>query len=130
MKIAFFIFTVSVALFIGCNDGHPSANESQNDPKALAETIFYLIQNEKYDALPALIDEGANEDSRQLATLKDADATTQKQTREYFKTASLNGEPLIDGDKATVNLRLGHEGTFEETFGMVKKAGKWYLQSY
>src|SRR5690348_9834928 len=130
MKIVATLFIAISLITAGCGSGARSAEEAQADPAATAETIFYLIQNEKYDALPDLIDESADEDARQLADLKNADETTQKQTREYFESASVNGEPVIDGDNATVKVNAGHNGTFEETFEMVKKNGKWYLVSY
>jgi hypothetical protein len=110
-----------------CGRAPHTAEDAQSDPTALAETIVYLIQNEKYDALPGLVDEQANEDSKQLAALKDADETKQGQTTGYFESASI-GAPVIDGDKAIVKISLSHG--FEETFEMVNRDGKWYLLSY
>jgi hypothetical protein len=130
MRILRTLIIMTSIITAGCSGGHRSAEEAQADPVATAETIFYLIQNEEYDALPALIDEEADENSKQLGELKYADKAKQEQTKEYFASASLNGDPVIDGDKATVKINLGHNGTFEETFGMVKKNGKWYLSSY
>jgi len=62
--------------------------------------------------------------------LKYADEVKQKQTKEYFESASLNGYPVIDGDKAAVKINLGNEGKFEETFEMMKKNVTWFLLSY
>lgn len=130
MKKLVIIFAISSAVLIGCGGGHPSAEEAQSTPTALAETIFYLIQNEKYDALPALIDQDADEDSKKLGELKSAGEEEQNLTRDYFESAAVAGDPVIEGDQATVNIKLGHNGSFEETFVMVKKDEKWYLVSY
>lgn len=130
MRIVMTLIMMTSIITAGCNGGQRSADEAQADPAATAETIFYLIQNEEYDALPALIGEEADDNSKQLGELKDAGKEKQQQTKEYFASASLNRDPVIDGDKATVKIKLGYEGRFEETFGMVKKNGKWYLSSY
>lgn len=129
MRITTTLSTLIVIIAAGCSSGPRSAEEAQIDPTATTETIIYLIQNEKYDALPALVDADADEKSKEIAALKDADVASQKLTKEYFKSASLNGDPVIDGDNATVKVNLGHNGTFEETFGMVKRDGKWYLST-
>lgn len=129
MRILLTLIIVIPFIISSCGSPQRTLEEAQADPKALAETIIYLVQNEKYDALPALVDEEADDKTKELVAIKDADETEKKQTAQYFESGSLNGEPVIDGDKATVKVNLGHKGNFEETFGMVKKDGKWHLSS-
>jgi hypothetical protein len=127
MRILMTFIILLPFIITSCGSAPHTAEECQSDPAALAETIVYLIQNRKYEALPALIDEEANEDSKKLAALKDAGEIEQDQTTGYFDSASLS-DPIIDGDKAKVKISLRYD--FEETFEMVKKNGKWYLLTY
>jgi len=129
MRVLIALIIVVPFIISSCGSPPRSLEEAQADPTALAETIIYLVQNEKFDALPALVDEEADEKTMELVAVKDAGETEQKQTAQYFESGSVNGEPVIDGDRATVKVNLGHKGNFEETFGMVKKDGKWYLSS-
>lgn len=48
----------------------------------------------------------------------------------YFAKSQLKNEPVIDGEKATVDILFGPDGDKEETLEMVKKNGKWYLLSF
>src|SRR5262245_57909128 len=98
MRILATLCMITVLVMSGCSSRPRTAEEAQVDPATTAETIFYLIQNEKFDALPALIADDADEKSKEFGTMKDLDDVKKGQTVEYFKSASLNGEPIIDGD--------------------------------
>lgn len=128
MKRIIFLPVILFVMTTACKSKAP--DDPHKSPKDVAETIFYLIDNEKYDGLPDLIDAEADTDGKELGNLKSADGTKQKQAREYFKGAKISGDPVINGDKASVKVKLGHNGAFEETFKMVKKNDKWYLQSF
>ena len=121
--------TLSIAacfVFMACNN---KPMDPQSNPKALAEAIFNAAKNGNYDALPALIADDADGDSKRIAQAV-SDTATAKQFQQYFSKGKVNGEPVINGDKASVSILFGQDGAKEETFEMIKKNGKWYLQSF
>lgn len=121
----------------GCNSkkeitgGNPSTpvEDPQSTPAAVANTIFDAAQTGDYTALPALIASDADGDSKRIAAVA-SDAKTQVEFKKYFEKATLNGAPVIDGDKASVKIFFGPDGNKEETFEMVKVDGKWFLRSF
>jgi len=129
MKKATILIAFVAALAItGCG-GDSKKADSQSTPGAVAETIFDAAKSGKYDGLPALIDADADGDSKRIASVA-TDPATQVEFKKYFEKGKVNGEPLIDGDKASVKILFGPDGDKEETFEMVKKDNKWYLKSF
>lgn len=126
MKKALVLFAVIAVLASGCNS---KSKNAQENPKAVAEAIFDAAKNSKYDGLSALIDADGDKDSKMIAQVA-TDKELQKMFQEYFSKGKVNGEPVINGDAASVNILFGPDGTKEETFEMVKKDGKWYLKSF
>lgn len=120
------ITIMATAVITAC---HSKPADPQSSPKALAEAIFNAAQSGNYNGLPALIDADADGDSKRIA-LAASDPATAQEFQQYFSKGKVNGEPVITGDKASVNILFGPDGTKEETFEMVKKEGKWYLQSF
>jgi len=129
MKKATLIIAIIAAVAItGCG-GDSKSGDTQSSPRAVAETIFDAAKSGKYDALPALIDTDADGDSKRIGSVA-SDAATQVEFKKYFEKGKVDGEPLIDGEKASVKILFGPDGDKEETFEMVKKDNKWYLKSF
>lgn len=124
--------TIVAATFIimaaaGCNS--KTTENSQASPRAVAETIFNSAKSGNYDGLAALIDTEADNDSKMIAQAV-VDKKIQEEFKTYFKSGKVVGDPVINGDKASVNILFGPDGDKEETFEMVKRDGRWYLQSF
>ena len=120
---------ISIAATIVITACNSKPSDPQSNPKALAEAIFNAAQSGSYSSLPALIDADADGDSKRIA-LAASDAATAQGFQQYFAKGKVNGEPVINGVKASVNIFFGPDGNKEETLEMVKRDGKWYLQSF
>ncbi len=124
--------TIVAATFImlaaaGCSS--KTTENSQESPRAVAETIFNTAKSGNYDALASLIDSEADSDSKMIAQAA-VDKKIQEEFKTHFKNGKIVGDPVINGDKASVNILFGPDGDKEETFEMVKREGRWYLQSF
>lgn len=123
------IVAVAFAIIAGTACNSTKTENPQASPRSVAETIFNAAKNGSYDGLPALIDTDADSDSKMIAQAA-TDKKVQEEFKTYFKNGKVVGEPVINDDKASVNILFGPEGEKEETFEMVKRDGKWYLQSF
>ncbi|MEI9946137.1 MAG: hypothetical protein WDN26_18180 [Chitinophagaceae bacterium] len=129
MKKTTVVLSILASLaFTGCSEGSKKADH-QNSPEAVAETIFKAAKTGDYEALPAIVDKDADSDSKRIAAVA-SDPAAQAEFKKYFEKGKLNGEPMIEGDKASVKILFGPEGDREETFEMVKRDGHWYLKSF
>lgn len=128
MKKAFVLFALASVFLSACNSGSKT-KDAQADPRSVAEAIFDAAKNAKYDGLAALIDADADKDSKMMITAA-TDKEVAKSFQEYFAKGKVVGEPVITGDNAEVKILFGPDGTKEETFKMVRKDGKWYLNSF
>jgi hypothetical protein len=126
MKKVFVLFAVVTMFLSACNS---KAKDAQGDPKAVAEAIFDAAKSGKYDGLAALIDSDADKDSKMITSAA-TDKEVAKSFQEYFSKGKVVGDPVITGDNAEVKILFGPDGTKEETFNMVRKNGKWYLNSF
>jgi predicted small secreted protein len=133
MKKATIMIAVIAALVItGCNNDKKSGAgkaDPQSSPGAVAETIFDAAKSGNYQTLPQLIDSEADGDSKRIGSVA-SDPAMQEEFKKYFAKGKMNGEPLVEGDKASVKILFGPDGDKEETFEMVKKNGNWYLKSF
>ena len=124
--------TAFVIILMATACGNSNTNnqaDPQASPGAVAEAIFEAARSGSFSSLPALIDPDADGDSKRIA-----EAATNEQTgtdfQLYFSKGKVSGEPTVNGDKASVNILFGPDGTREETLEMVRKNGKWYLVSF
>ncbi len=123
------IVAVAFVFIAGASCNSTKTESPQASPRAVAETIFNAAKNGSCEGLPALIDTNADGDSKMIAQAA-TDKKIQEEFKTYFKKGKVVGEPVINEDKASVNILFGPDGNKEETFEMVKKDGKWYLQSF
>lgn len=118
---------MTTILFTACGESKPA--DAQDSPRAVAEAIFDAAKTGKTDGLAVLIAVDADGDSKMIAQAA-TDKKIQEEFRKYFASGKVSREPIINGDKATVDILFGPDGTKEETFEMVKKGEKWYLSSF
>ncbi|HEX7844604.1 MAG TPA: hypothetical protein VF476_02320 [Chitinophagaceae bacterium] len=126
MKATIILLAMTTTLITSCGG---KSKDPQADPKQVAESIFDAAKSGHYEELAVLIDTEADSDSKMIAQVA-ADANLQNEFKKYFSKGKVSGEPTIDGEKASVKILFGPDGDKEETFEMVKKNGKWYLQSF
>lgn len=113
------VFTVAALLFGGC-----SASQA-DDPGLVAKEFFVRLGQMNFDGAAEL----ATEESKQVLTMAKAflNMVDEKQKiEEQMKLAAANPpqvvETKIDGDTATVQLKIGDE---TEKVELVKVDGKW-----
>jgi hypothetical protein len=103
----------------------------QSSPSALAESIFAAARSGDLASLQGIADPvDADGDSKNVANASSAPANQQDEFKLFFATGKINGEVKVVGDAAEVPILFGPDGKKPETFKMVKRDGKWYLQSF
>ncbi|HEX6193035.1 MAG TPA: hypothetical protein VFZ42_11760 [Chitinophagaceae bacterium] len=126
MKSTIILLTMVTTIFSACGD---SKKDAQADPGSVAEAIFDAAKTGNYKGLSALIDTDADNDSKMIGQVE-TDTNLQEGFKKHFAKGKIAADPTINGDKASVNILFGPDGTTEETFEMVLKNGKWYLVSF
>jgi hypothetical protein len=132
LSVSIVLLAMATLIFTACKSKSKDAKDSkdaQADPRSVAEAIFDAARSGNYDGLAVLIDADADEDSKLIANVS-GDKETQDQFKKYFSKGKVSDEPTVEGETASVNIFFGPDGTKEETFKMVRKNGKWYLQSF
>ena len=126
MKSTIILLAMTTTILLACGGG---AKDAQSDPRAVAEAIFDAAKSGEFQGLAVLIDSEADNDSKMIAQVA-TDAKLQEDFKKHFSKGKVAADPTVNGDKASVNILFGPDGTTEETFEMVRKAGKWYLVSF
>ncbi len=118
---------VLIAFFAACKTG---SKADMTTPKGTAESIFSAAKSGDFSHLKEAISETADSDCKKIGEVSGGDTSLQKSFKEYFAKGTVVGDPTIEGETAKVNIKFGPDGTKEETFNMVKKDGKWLLESF
>ena len=126
MKQTIIICMMTAMIMTACSS---QPKDVQADPRLVAEAIFDAAQSGNYQQLAALVDTEADGDSKRIAQVA-TDQSMQEDFKKYFAKGKVSADPVITGDKASVNILFGPDGSKEETFEMVRKEGKWYLVSF
>ncbi|HMC99865.1 MAG TPA: hypothetical protein VKH37_06925 [Ferruginibacter sp.] len=121
---------IAAALLVGC--GGKTASSDQSTPKAAAEMVFNAAKSGDFSQLKNLCDPSLDNDgdSKKVCNVANQSADDKEGFRKVFKNGKVNGDPVIEGDQAKVDILFGENGTDKETFNMQKKDGKWYLVSF
>ena len=107
----------------------PPAALNHGSPRALAMSIFAIAKEGNLEALAGVADPvEADGDAKRVATVSTAPAPQQAEFKAAFATGQVT-EHKVEGDKATVEITFGPDGTKKETLNMVLRDKKWYLQS-
>lgn len=102
------------------------------EPLALVEELFAVAESGEFKKLAGMCDpEGKNDkDTRRICELADGKEKRKKEFVKYFTNASVDGDPIIEGEEAKVNILFGPNGEKKETLNLVQREGKWYLSSF
>jgi hypothetical protein len=102
-----------------------------SSPKALAESIFAIAKSGDLALLVPVADPvDADGDAKDVAGVAKAPADRQADFRKHFGTGKVSGEVKVEGDRASVPILFGPDGTRPETLEMVKRGERWHLQSF
>jgi hypothetical protein len=131
---------IAIIIFAACNGKSKDAGQSsvdvmadQSTPKALAETIFNAARNGDLRQLKNICDipSEADKDSKEICEIINADDGSKESFKIYYSNGKVDGEPVINGDKASVNIKLSPSESsvifVRKVFNMSKKDGKWFL---
>ena len=110
--------------------GEASVKVDQSSPQALAQSIFAAASSGDLAALQNIAAADADGDSKRVAGVAKAEAAKQDEFRQYFSKGKVNGEVKVAGDRASVPILFGPDGSKPETLEMVKVSGLWYLSSF
>lgn len=101
------------------------------DPKSVLGSVFYAARSGDTEHLGSLCDprgEGNHAVERICAvTPRSSDY---EPFRSLFRRGRLNGEPRISGDTAVIKFLYGPGGNDREVMTLVRRGGRWYLQSF
>ena len=120
------LLILALPLFLICCNSKKEGG-SQDTPEGVVNTIFDAAKNKDYSKLSTLCAPDADGDSKHICDMKEED---KESFVSYFSKGKVNGSAAITGDAAAVPILFGPDGTKEETMNLVKKDGKWYLQSF
>jgi hypothetical protein len=102
-----------------------------SSPRALAESIFAIAKGGDLSLLPPIADPvDPDGDTKDIAEIAKAPAERQAEFRRFFGPGRVTGEPKVEGDRAEVPILFGPNGDKPETFRMVRRDGRWHLQSF
>jgi len=101
------------------------------DPASVLQAVFTAAQTEDFSRLPELCDPlGEHDGDTDAICNMAADHPDRDAFVAAFAQAQLNGDPLIDGDRAEVPFLYGPNGDQEETMTLIRRDGKWYLLGF
>lgn len=101
------------------------------NPKSVLGSVFYAARTGEIGHLASLCDpRGTANHAVQRICALEAQSSDLGSFRANFARARLNGEPRISGDTAVIKFLYGPKGTDRETMTLVRRDGRWYLQSF
>ncbi|MEP7255398.1 MAG: hypothetical protein ABI666_06455 [Ferruginibacter sp.] len=131
---------ITIIIFTACNGKSKDTDQStltamadQSTPQTLAEAIFSAARNGDLSQLKNICDipSEADRDSKEICEIINADDKSKESFKIYYSNGKVDGEPLIEGDKARLNIKLSSSESslifVRKVFNMAKKDGKWFL---
>jgi len=100
-----------------------------SDPKSVLGSVFWAARSGDTTQLAGLCDAGANQAAARVCAVTALGADFEA-FRKNFARGRLNGEPRVTGDRALLKFLYGPKGTDRETMTLVRRDGRWYLQSF
>ena len=98
------------------------------DPVSVLQAVFTAARTGDFGILSGLCDPlGENDGDTAMICAMSEDHPEVEMFIEHFATGRVTGEVLIVGDRARVDFSFGPSGDEEETMGLVRRDGKWYL---
>ena len=129
-KKQFFLMLLGGLFLASCNNSKTKSSANiHEDPVKVVETVFDVAKSGNFSLLTDLCDPtGAGDgDTKRICALSSQSKEIQDDFRQTFEKGKVTGAAEISGDEAKVNIRFGPGGNEEETFKLVRVAGKWYL---
>lgn len=98
------------------------------DPKSVTAALFWAAAHDDDTHLASLCDPAGENDAEtaRVCGLRRG-APDWAAFRAAFAEATLNGEPRISGDRASIYLVYGAGRAETETMELVRREGRWYL---
>lgn len=98
------------------------------DPASVLQAVFDSARLSDYSQLAGLCDpQGENDSDTALICEITAGHTNEDDFIEYFGQGHINGEVVINGDRAELPFLFGPDGDQEETMIFILRDGQWYL---
>lgn len=106
--------------------------EFQNSPEAVVKHVFQAAQSKDFKKLRHLCDPyGENDkDVGIFRLIEMAPEDIQNEFIDEFQNGRIIGEPIIENEKAIVEIAFGPSSNKLEKVNLVKRMDKWYLSSY
>ena len=100
-------------------------------PKNLVSHIFWAARTGNTGKLATLClpDEAGNEAVRRVCGVVRGHGEWSS-FQSNFAKGKLNGEPRVSGDTAVLKFLFGPDGAMPETMKLVRRDGRWYLESF
>lgn len=109
----------------------PEPEVDFTDPTSVLQAVFTAAQTENFAVLSGLCDPlGESDDDTAMICAITDDHPDKDMFIEYFATGKVNGDAVINGDRAEVPFLFGPDGDREETMGFVQRDGQWYLSDF
>ena len=131
---------ITIIIFAACNvkskntdQGTHNVMADQSTPQNLAECIFKAAQSGDLSQLKNICDisSEADKDSKEICGIINADDESKESFKIYYSNGKVDGDPVIESDKASVNIKLSMDESsmifVRKVFKMVKKDDKWFL---
>lgn len=100
-----------------------------SNPKSVLGHVFWAARTGETGKLASLCAPAAHAAARRVcAVTKKSDDYAS--FRKNFARGTLNGEPRIAGDTAVIKFLYGPRGADRETMTLVRRDGRWLLQSF
>lgn len=109
-----------------------SNHTQESSPIWVAEQIFKAANTGNTSIIKAICDPLTvlTGKAKDLCNIPTEPKNKQENFMAYFKLGKINGEPIIEGDKAIVKILIGYDGKAQETLNMTKREGYWFLTSF
>lgn len=110
----------------------PGGAPDQSTPESTLAAVFAAAKSGDLASLKALVPASGDLDGdvERIRDVSEAGEADQKEFKEWFATGKIVGAARIEGDSAEVDFTFGPTGKRDETMGLVRKGGKWYLDSF
>lgn len=107
------------------------AEVDYSSPKSVLGAVFYAAKSGDTRNLSGLCDPAgeANGPVRRICAVT-RDSADWASFRANFARGTLNGEPRMSGDHAELKFLYGPEGGDPELMNLVRRDGRWYLESF
>tara|TARA_R110000744_G_scaffold68927_1_gene140126 strand:- start:1280 stop:1993 length:714 start_codon:yes stop_codon:yes gene_type:complete len=104
----------------------------QNSPEAVVEHLFQAAQSKDFKKLRHLCDPyGENDgDVRIFRLIEIAPEDVQNEFIDEFQNGRIIGDPIIEKEKAIIEIAFGPSSNKLEKVNLVQRMDKWYLSSF